>query len=611
MKRIDLRGCGIVASKDRRGWVDQAVVDLAEYVGGTVQKEPHSGEGTVVLVGRETVLAAAEAFPELSELGLDGLSDQGFALMTVRSGGSDIIVCSGGGSRGDAYAVIELIKAIDRSDAGCFVEEIDRREEPFFVRRGMYAHQHWAYAYPYALRTWEFDDWRRYIDLLAYMKINLFQIWSMAAILPSPLSDGDRAYLENYNRVVDYAKNRRGMEVFIGECANNVAEHDGGKAVAERDYFDVEVLKDPGDPKQFDEIMANRRSLYSVAGNADGYWIIDSDPGGWKGSPVSEFVDILAGSRKLIDELTDKGPNAKLVYWMWHGWGQGIPLSERVVKCGEAVEQIRDRLKEPWMLLACNETHLAQVAELSLIDKTIFFPYNTVEIEPSQPLTRLRFHELYDNLNTAVSMTGVRSVMGNAQTPFVQLPNIFCLAELAWNGLPGKSPDSRQILERLAHLMAPDIASELTDAWLALDETDPERVLEIAHRIDHLKAGRSGALGAKYGPGVERLLSDLARQLRVHAAARTLIAVLKESSDEDVAAAVGHYAKQWFEWQAAHGFEGRIGRTPDSVEIASLWSSKARPDLVLKPRLIAEGRPEKVVDVFLTMFKTKAADQAS
>ena len=524
MERLDLHKCSIVASESRAGFVDQAVADLAAFTDGAVIESIEGVKtGTAVLVGKEIVCKAARSHKMPAQIGLDGLSDQGFLLETVRGNGVDLVMASGGGSRGDAYAVIELIKAIEKNGEQALLDETKRREEPFFIRRGMYAHQHWAYAYPYALRTWSFEDWQSYVDLLAYLKINFFSIWSMVSILPHPLSDGDREYLENYRAVIDYARSRRGMEVLIGECANNVADSDGGVPVDKRGYFDVEVLKDPSDPKQFQDIMDNRRNLYTIANNADGYWIIDSDPGGFEGSPISEFVDILIGNRKLIDECTEKGKNAKLAYWMWAGWAKGKPKSEKGNTCRDIVEDMRDRLEEPWMLFPCWGNHLDASRDLGFMDKSIFFPYGTVEDEPSPPTTRLRFDEVFFHLNNCISMWDGRNVMANAQSPVVQLPNIFFFAETAWNGVPPFEPADYDVVTPLARLVGPDIADDLAEGWLMLKERNAHKVFACTAKLDKIareeRVGRAGALGQYYSPGLAKLVSDLAMQLQVHARA--------------------------------------------------------------------------------------------
>ena len=559
--------------------MDQAVADLAEYTGGAVVDSIERAKAqTVVLVGKQIVRNTARSHKALLGIGLDGLSEQGFLLRTVPGEGIDFVVAAGGGSRGDAYAVIELIKAVEKNGEQALLGQTEIREEPFFIRRGMYAHQHWAYAYPYALRSWSFEDWRSYVDLLAYLKINFFSIWSMVGILPNPLSDADRQYLQNYRAVIDYARDRRGMEVFIGECANNVAESDAGVPVQERGYFDVEVLKDPSDPKQFQDIMDSRRNLYTIADNADGYWIIDSDPGGFEGSPVSEFVDILIGNRKLIDECTEKGKNAKLAYWMWVGWAKGKPKTDQGSTCRAIVENMRDRLKEPWILFPCWGNHLDACRDLGYMDKSIFFPYGTVEDEPSPPTTRLRFDEMFFHLNNCISVWDGRNAMANAQSPVVQLPNIFFFAQTAWHGVPPAEPAARDVVTPLAKLLAPDIADDLAEGWLMLKERDAGKVLACAARLDKIArqegAGRVGALGHHYSPGLTRLLSDLATQLRVHAGARVVCEALARFAPlHDVMPALSDYYSAALDWHRVHDFRRCHCYGPDVTEMAGLWQA--------------------------------------
>ena len=70
--------------------------------------------------------------------------------------------------------------------------DLQETSAPRWRRRGVYAHQHWAYRRPYSLRDWTAEDWTRYVDLLAHLRYNLLQLWTMEGICPHPLSDGDR-----------------------------------------------------------------------------------------------------------------------------------------------------------------------------------------------------------------------------------------------------------------------------------------------------------------------------------------------------------------------------------------------------------------------------------
>ena len=48
---------------------------------------------------------------------------------------------------------------------------------------------------------------------------------------------------------------------------------------------------------------------------------IDSDPGYYAGSPLTDYVKVLQGCRALLDRHNVHGPKTKLVNWMWFGWG--------------------------------------------------------------------------------------------------------------------------------------------------------------------------------------------------------------------------------------------------------------------------------------------------
>ena len=47
-------------------------------------------------------------------------------------------------------------------------------------------------------------------------------------IIPLPMSPEDEAYLQEVRRVVDYAQNQRGMEVWIMQSANRIGVSDCG-----------------------------------------------------------------------------------------------------------------------------------------------------------------------------------------------------------------------------------------------------------------------------------------------------------------------------------------------------------------------------------------------
>ena len=574
--KLDLRNCTVVMSPDEPAYVHQAVGDLRDYVSGhtgvrpplIAPGDPFGDRSPVILAGK----AAGDSVPMSAPWLPANLGDQGLVLKTV---GTDCIIAAGEEPHGSAFAIIELVKAIEFGGGQAWLEApVDRVEKPWLKVRGIYAHQHWAYNYPWALRSWKFEDWRRYVDLLAYMRVNFLQIWSMCGICPVPLSKGDREYLDNYRRVIEYAKERRGMEVWIGECANNVAEDDKGQKVQDRDYFGVEVLKNPADPKQFHDIMRNRRQLYRIANNADGYWIIDSDPGKWPGSPTSEFVDILVGNRRLIDKLTVKGTSAKLAYWIWMSWGTRDKDRNRA----DAVDGVAERVHEPWELLPCNGGHLELVESRGFLGKSIYFPYGRAEDEPSPPTTRIRFDEMAHAFGEAKERPELRGMMANAQTPFAQLPNLFYFTDTAWHGLQHPEPDIPKTLECLARSLFRDCWREVADGWLMLHQGSEAEADEMAGRLEEmLRSGTVGepAAGGRFVfPRHTVIVEGLVCQLRVRAWSRRLADELAaRKSFARVAPTLERYLAAVLDWQKVHGFKRYLHYGPSIWAIQEAWKS--------------------------------------
>ena len=518
--KILLDGYSIVMG-DEPLFVRKCVDDLRAYV--------PQGEGPV------TILIGKAADIELPD-------DPQSYLLTVRL--PSTIIAAGKDPRGTKYALIDLIRSIETDGTHAWVAaDLHVIGKPHFNLRGMYAHLHWQYSHPYALRSWSLDDWKRYVDFLAYMKINLFQIWSMAAICPNPLSPGDEAYLRKYHAVVEYAREVRGMEVWPGECANNVAESDFGTPIEEREYFQAEVLKNPADPDQFQQIMDNRANMYRLIGNGDGYWIIDSDPGKWRGSPASEVADIFAGNRALIDRYA--GRDAKLVYWMWQGWGTGTPPEN----WRGVIEGLSEKVHEPWWLTPCNDRHLALVSEMGYIGKSVFFPYSLIEPEPTNPFTHVKFAELSGTFELALRYPGLVGIMGNAQTPFAQLPNIFYFAECAWNPDVARQSDE-EILRRLARFLFPQIEGRLAEGWLALSREGSAQAFEAGRTLESIETGLPGPGGRFLFPQPELVVRDLALLLRIHGFAE----LAREGGDAENA--LFGYLSGVLEWQSRTGFHG-------------------------------------------------------
>ncbi len=464
------------------------------------------------------------------------------------------------GPQGLKYGVLELARHVRREGDRAFLPaglQIQRR--PAFATRGMYAHLHWAYARPYALRSWTMEDWQGYCDLLTRLGFNTLQIWPMMELLPHPLSAEDRAWLERFARIVDYAQRQRGLRVIIGSCPNNITEDARGVPIERRDYFDFEKRLDPGDPASLARILEARSDLYQRVPRADAYWVIDSDPGGWKGSPSSAFVDVLIGHRKLIDRYGRRPPEQPLVYWMWFGWGTG----SREENWRTTLVEMKARLPEPWGLHACLPEHLAACRELGLLGKAIWFPYNLVEIEPSAPLTELR-HERIDTSLALAAEAGLTGVQGNAQTPLAQLPNIAYLADRSW-GLPAGS--RTESLTRLARAILPERPELLVDGWASL--AVPNASMARSHAARLRQAAERPSAGFLPAGWPERVTGDLATMLELHAAALEF-ETRANADDPQLAAVLAQYL------QIAAGYLARTGYTKDRI----VWHEAYREPVV-------------------------------
>ena len=519
-----------------------------------VRTEMTNSPALVILVGRRQ----SELYAQLvsSNIDWDKLGPEGFVLRAVRASNTTIIIAAGASDVGTRYAIYTLMRELDISSLPpTLPTDLNIVEKPSFGLRGMYAHQHWAYSYPYALRTWTVQEWKNYVDILALMRVNLFQIWSMAGILPVPLSPEDETFLRRYPPVIDHAKNNHGMEVWIGECANNVCDKRDVPPAAERDYFKVETLKDPSDPKQMAQLKAARAEFYKVCDNADGYWVIDSDPGGWRGSTASEFVDILIMNRQLINSHTKLGHKAKLIYWMWFGWGN----REQKENWHDTVRDLVQRSPEPWLLTVAFPEHWKVAEELGVLDRVVYYPYGAVEPEPSLPFTTVVPPNLQKVLNVPERIGKIRGAMGNAQTPVCQLPNIYYFTQALWDMEQRNEPPERAVRE-LAKLIYPQKADILTQCWLSIAHPEAPHAEDLADQLEKLEKekqlGRPGPIGIKLFPDYGQIARDLADQLRVHSATTAFCKMASDdgSKDEQLLEQLTKYCLLSLAWRKNTGF---------------------------------------------------------
>lgn len=425
----------------------------------------------------------------------------------------------------------------------------------------MYVHMHWGYNYPYAARTWSLEDWRGYAHGLKSLGYSMTMIWPMGDTIPSPMTPSDEAFLGKIRAVIDMLHKEMDFYVVVCICPNTIGnEHAAEYAFENRPFFKTDVRLNPGNPEEMDELFKRRRSLLEYLGNADAIAVIDSDPGGYPTSTNKEFADLLCRYMRLFTEFN---PGGKVYYWMWIGWeaynkfwrsieetGQTIDLDCSSDDCEEIVRRLMESPWDNWGLFSCWGVHQEIVERLNLCDRTLFFPYGTVEAEPSLPLTNFFPSDVRNSLAGYKQAKMQHGLMANAQTHVVQLPHTYLFAHYAQGG----SPENADI-ESFAHGLIPELGPLISEAWKSMwPGDDPQKMREIAatlakHAGEHFSTGRNSSLLLG---GAGRFVEDLSLQLQFRAAAVDVVNWAR--NDADVNAVIGPLCAAWEAWQDRTGF---------------------------------------------------------
>jgi hypothetical protein len=307
----------------------------------------------------------------------------------------------------------------------------------------------------------------------------------------------------------------------------------------------------PGDPFQLAEIRRSRANFFRTVPTGTGYWVIDSDPGSWEGSPAEEFVDILEMNRQLIDAHTTRGESTKLIYWMLWGWGTATREENR----DRIMDGLAKRIHAPWLIAPYTRQTLDQVAKKGLLQQTVYFPYGVVEAEPFAPISYVKLHHSRETFKYLSDYPHLRGVMSNSQSPLVQLPNLVFFSELAWNPELSSLSD-REVLKKVAALVYPGHADTLANGWLCLSQDDIEGSLKSAETLENLSKSSTsadGVIGRFIFPDAKWFFPYLIRLLRMHAhslQSRQLLDSGEKAPDESLKA----YLTEALETQKLHGF---------------------------------------------------------
>ncbi len=609
--RILLDKAAVVVDAADPSYVQYAIEELAGYLKDAagidlpVAATVDSARPVQILVGTEAV---KKAFP--AKIPDGNLGDEAYRLAIAEKDGRQYVIATGSSPRGTKLALAALMKAIQFDGNSVFLpSSLDISNKPIFKIRGMHLNG-WAIGYPYTFRSWTEQDWYRYLDILAYQGVNLFYLWPFIEIMPVPLSPEDQAYLEECRRVVDYAQKKHGMEVWIMQCTNRVAQDRCGVADPRLRPYWRPSQKDlnPGKPEDFQAILASREAMYRIIDNADGICNIDSDPGFCPGSPVSDYVNVLQACRKLIDRYNLHGKDTKLINWMLWGWGNpGVGQTEGLAELElNTIQALKQGLPEPlWLISGQFPEYLPMCRNEGFVEKTVLLPYGTIEFEPAYPHTGVKIDAIRGTLNSGDARSpDIAGIMGNVQTPLIQFPNLYYFTSACCDRAYLDRSERDVMLELAGHLY-PEQKELIADSFLALNESDPAKVSALADRLDQVvrenQLGRPGLIGRKLFPDDRIVAQSVVMQLRLRAAQeRMMQSITPTTSQADCAKLLGDYFDAFLTWDEANGWHALWG-----------WSAWPLGDFGPPTALAQKVRPVLATDAAVDACLEEVARQVS
>ena len=582
-REIELNGAQILVGPSEPSYVQYAAQDLAHYL-GTVTGEnvpvrrtaDAAGKTTAVIaVGEEVANALQVRLPEKESLGAEGL-----LIRAITRGGLKIIAVAGRDPHGTNMGVATLMRLIEARGRDAYLPTaLDLTSKPSIAVRGFHMNGGWQLDHPYGFRTWTEEDWKRFVDIVWAERGNLIFIWPYVETMTVPLAREDQEYLEEFRRVTDYAQKQRGMEVWIMQSANRVAVSNCQQPDPRlRPHWIDGCQKDmnPADPNQFAKIVRSFEALYRVVTNANAFCLIDSDPGSWPQSPISEQVKIFRAARGLLDRYNVHGRNTKLVDWMWIGWGRhkyfsaadhlvtGFDWSDKnpdesdVAFMEETIRAFKSGLQEPWELIAGMSAYLKAAKQEAVLAKTMFLPYGEIEMEPAFPATNMGFDSLRKVLQLRTQYPGLQGWIGNNELMLLQFPRSFYFMSSLWeSGFAARS--EQDVLKELSRLLDPEHAQEINAAFKALQQKEPQAIRSALGSVSPLagsgKAANSGVIGRfLFGP-TGTFMSDLQMQLKIRLARQTLVSALHGNPEvAQCAELLEDYFDKILEWNQKTGW---------------------------------------------------------
>jgi hypothetical protein len=586
-QRIVLNDAVVLVDSAEPSYVQYGAKDLAAYLTEITGKPVNVASSPNAAKKAKVILAIGEKMARAMgvELGSD-LGSDGSIIRSLEKSSARVVAVAGSDPHGTNTGIATLMQLVRAEGKTAYLEgPLDLHNRPSYAVRGIHLNG-WPLNYPYAFRSWKEADWKKFVDIAWAQRINLFYLWPFMEIIPVPLSAEDEAYLQEVQRVVDYAQNQRGMEVWIMQSANRIGTSDcGTKDPRFRAYWVNDCQKDmnPADPQQFARILKSFEAFYKIVNNADAFVMIDSDPGGWPQSPISDQVKIFQSARKLLDQYSVKKDKTKLIDWMHVGWGRHKfftssdsvvaaydwtdknPDASDVAFMGETIRNFKANLAEPWDLIAGQPPYLSIVQKENVLPKTVYLPYGAIESEPAFPATNTGQESVKKVFDRANQYPGLRGVMGNNQLMLLQFPRTWYFFSTAWDKTYENRPEADAMLDLAAQLY-PDQKQLIADSFLALRETDSDKINAVLEKLDSTlregKAGMPGALGRLLFPDSQAVARNLKMQLEIRAARQGLLKALRGKPDvAESSKLIQTYFDKLLAWNKETGWDKMIDIT--------------------------------------------------
>lgn len=405
---------------------------------------------------------------------------------------------------------------------------------------GMYIHTHWGYNRPYAARSWRIEEWEHYLSGLHQLGYDFIMVWPLFDSMSPDPNQSDREFLATLSSAIDVAHDRFGMRVAICTAGNTIGtEVSNSYDFKDRPYFRCEQRINPKDPKELATFFEGRRKQLEFLPNVDALAVIDSDPGGYVGSTYDEYVALMKGQ---IEALRTVNPDAELIYWMLCGWeaynefwaaqdtdDENPPQmwdNWQPKEFAEILALTKESIPEPWSVYAWLPEHVEAIAQLGLQSKAVFYPYGTIEGEPSFPLINCDRKTLAENLSADNLKKGPRGVLANAQTHCLQLPHTYMFAHFARGG-----PTEDINLAAFAEELIVGCGRHIARGWASIENPDATEQRAAAAELRTL-VDRPHTVGPCAGlllGSPDRFLEDLVLNLELRAS----LLDLKEATDND------------------------------------------------------------------------------